>query len=70
LDIDFKRIKKRCITKTRKNNGRESAKTKEKNNNKLWSKLKSCGLKTSIFLYKTVATPTDKHMPLNKIVIQ
>jgi hypothetical protein len=41
FDSIHKRIKEKLLTTTYKNNGRNPAKTKESNNNKLWSKLKS-----------------------------
>jgi hypothetical protein len=41
FDSIHKRIKEKLLTTTYKNNGGNSAKTKDSNNNKLWSKLKS-----------------------------
>lgn len=41
FDSIHKRIKEKLLTTTYKNNGGNSAKTKDSNNNKFWSKLKS-----------------------------
>jgi hypothetical protein len=41
FDSIHKRIKAKLLTTTYKNNGGNPAKTKDSNNNKLWSKLKS-----------------------------